>query len=423
MPGTELSAWMRRGVLSGMCFLGGLAMTDARAAAPAPERFEQDRFAISFWVDPPADREMERRYREIADANFNLVLGGFGATTSTQIRRQLDLCRKFGMKALVPVPGRDLANLAPDHPALWGYQWLDEPSASAFPRLAGDVERVRAARPGKLLYINLLPGYAPPSALGTATYREHVARFVDEVKPDVLSMDHYPLFDPRGPDGRDAYCADLEVMRTESLRGGIPFWNFFNTMPYGPHTDPTEAQLRWQVYASVAHGAKGVMYFCYFTPGGGEFPKGGAIIARDGTRTRHYGQAKRLNAELRALGPTLMRLTSTRVVRVKPDSETTSVLRGGPIRNLAGDPKPDYLVGEFRHADGRRGVLLQNYHFAFTAWPTVEFDAPTAAVTEVDKATGKEHAAKDDSPDTPGMQISLDAGEGRLFMLPAEPRK
>ena len=118
-----------------------------------------------------------------------------------------------------------------------------------------------------------------------------------------------------------------------------------------------------------------------------------------------------------------MKLTSTRVVRVKPDRKPHPCCAAARSATWPAIPKPDYLVGEFRHADGRRAVLLQNYHFAYTAWPTVEFDAPTAAVTEVDKATGKEHAAKDDSPDMPGLQLSLDAGEGRLFMLPAEPRK
>lgn len=67
-------------------------------------------------------------------------------------------------------------------------------------------------------------------------------------------------------------------------------------MPYGPPTDFTESQLRWQDFASLCYGARGVLYFCYFTPQGGEFPKGGAIIARDDTPTRHYDQAKRLSA-------------------------------------------------------------------------------------------------------------------------------
>jgi len=65
-------------------------------------------------------------------------------------------------------------------------------------------------------------------------------------------------------------------------------------------------------------------------------------------------------------------------------------------------------------------VLLNNYDFAYTSWPTVEFVAPLEQVTEVDRVTGEERAVIDDSPDTDGLQVSLDAGEGRLFLMPAE---
>ena len=76
-------------------------------------------------------------------------------------------------------------------------------------------------------------------------------------------------------------------------------------------------------------------------------------------------------------------------------------------------------MGTFRHADGRRAVLLQNYHFAYSAWPTVEFDA-AAAVLEVSPRNGIAAPVVDASPDMPGLQLSLDAGEARLFLLPAE---
>jgi hypothetical protein len=63
-------------------------------------------------------------------------------------------------------------------------------------------------------------------------------------------------------------------------------------------------------------------------------------------------------------------------------------------------------------------VLLQNYHFAYSAWPTVAFKADSAQVLEVSPKTGKTAPVLDDSPDLPGLQLSLDAGEGRLFLLP-----
>lgn len=389
--------------------MGSLAMN----ASAAPERFVQDRFAIGFWVDPPADEAMDRHYQDVAAANFTMVIGGFGATTPDTIRRQIDLCEKHGLKALVGMAGLPPAKL-PEGPAVWGYMVRDEPSARDYPALRETVDALREARPGKLAYINLFPTYANEAQLGTPTYDEHVRRFVEEVGIDVLSMDHYPMMTP-GADGRAGYCGNLEVMRRYSLERGIPFWNFFNTMPFGPHDDPTEAQLRWQIYTSVAYGAKGVMYFCYWTPRGGEFPRGGAIITAEGRETRHYEQAKRINRGLKNLGPTLMQLTSTGVYRVEPGSDPTARLAGTPVTGLTNG---DYLVGVFRHADGRRAVLLNNYSFAYTAWPTVAFDVPLDPVREVCRETGEEIAIVDDSPAIEGLQISLDSGEGRLFLLP-----
>ena len=36
--------------------------------------------------------------------------------------------------------------------------------------------------------------------------------------------------------------------------------------------------MRWQVMTSLALGAKGVMYFCYWTPNGADFSLGQAIM-------------------------------------------------------------------------------------------------------------------------------------------------
>ncbi len=118
---------------------------------------------------------------------------------------------------------------------------------------------------------------------------------------------------------------------------------------------------------------------------------------------------------MKNLGPTLMKLTNTGVLRIAPKSDAAALLKSSPIRSIS---EGDYLVGVFRHTDGRRAVLLNNYHFAYTAWPTIAFDADAKHVVEVCPTTGKEIPLEDDSPDMPGIQLSLDAGEGRLFLLP-----
>ncbi|NLN76696.1 MAG: hypothetical protein GX139_10340 [Armatimonadetes bacterium] len=381
-------------------------------AADNEGRFVQDRFAIGFWVDPPAEEITDARYKEIADAGFTFVLGAFGPKNEKDVAKQLKLCEKYGMKAIV----RDLnPEKRPDSPACWGYYIVDEPGVSAIPDIKARIDSVRKQRPGKVGYFNLNPDYAPLSVLGTSSYDEYIKRFAEETGCDVLCMDYYPLMTPTA-DGRDGYCGNLAVMRKYSLQQNIPHWNFFNTMPFGPHNDPTESQLRWQIFTSLAYGAKGVLYFCYWTPRGWEFPKGGAIITAEGHRTRHYDQAKRINAAIGNLGPTLMQLTSLDVIRVKPDDDAAELLKDTPIRQISSG---DYLVGVFKHSDGRRVVLLNNYDFNYGMWPTVKFDLPADKVLEVDPADGREKPVRDDSPDTEGLQISLDSGEGRLFILPA----
>lgn len=391
-----------------------MAMASTPGMSAASARFVQDRFAIGFWVDPPADQITDARYKEIAEANFTFVLGPFGPKNDQDIARQLDLCKKHGLVAIVKGEAEKQDKLA-NHPACWGFHLVDEPGAGAIPDITKRVESIRKNRPGRLAYFNLFPDYAPLWALGTSSYDEYVGRFARETGCDLLCMDYYPMMTPSA-DGREGYCGNLAVMRKHSLEMSIPFWNFFNTMPFGPHGDPTEAQLRWQIYTSLAYGAKGVLYFCYWTPKGGEFPKGGAIITAEGFRTRHYDQARRINAALKNLGPTLMKLTSTGVTRIKPADDPAPALAGTSIKSLS--KGGDYLIGAFKHADGRRAVLVNNYDFSYTTWPTVEFAAEEKSVVEVDPADGKEKPVRDDSPDTPGLQLSLDSGAGRLFLMP-----
>jgi hypothetical protein len=307
-----------------------------------------------------------------------------------------------------------------------GYFIQDEPNPNkaVYSFLARRVNEIRRQQPGKLAYINLLPNtpITDQDESRPVSYDEYLARFINEINPDVLCMDHYPVFRP-DQDSRDDYCVNLDYMRRYSQAAGIPFWNYFNCLPFWKHTDPTESQIRWQIYASLAYGAKGIFYFLYYAvPDPKDFAKGSAIIDRLDRKTRHYDQAKQINFEVKNLGPTLMKLTSTEVYRVKPGDDAGKILAGTPIKTLKvaqkDDPPLDMLIGVFRHSDKRKAVLIQNYYYAFTAWPTVEFTVPIDQVREVDKQTGKERPVIDDSPDLPGFQVSLDAGEGRLFLIP-----
>ena len=85
-------------------------------------------------------------------------------------------------------------------------------------------------------------------------------------------MDHYPFFEnpPAGfPNAStDGYHKNLGLLRESSLaHGGVPFWNFFNAIPFQTHMAPTAGMTAWQAFTSLAYGAKGVLYFTYWAPG------------------------------------------------------------------------------------------------------------------------------------------------------------
>ena len=87
--------------------IASLAITTfgGRSLAEPANRFVQDRFAISFWVSPPRNEDMDFRYKEMAEAGFTVILGGVDTSTPKSMTKQLDLCAKHGLKALIRLPG------------------------------------------------------------------------------------------------------------------------------------------------------------------------------------------------------------------------------------------------------------------------------------------------------------------------------
>lgn len=139
----------------------------------------QDRFVISFWVDPQVPvQDVDSRFEEIAGANFTAHLG-FNSGPNPYppnpalVAAQLAAAAKHGLKSIPSIcetcdspefcgiPNRNggtCRHLSSD--ALWGYQLADEPSATFFPALRNWTQSIAAANPDALRFINLLPACA-----------------------------------------------------------------------------------------------------------------------------------------------------------------------------------------------------------------------------------------------------------------------
>jgi hypothetical protein len=397
-----------------LCF-GALAQTP----------WQPDEYPISYWVGPPRAFNTLATWQTVKDCNFT-VCGQYGGYSVADNRQMLDVCAQLGLKAMI-VDGRTsweatflddhvarIKSLVADfgsHPATYGYYIVDEPSADRFPALAKVSQELQRQDPKHLPYINLLPTYASPEQLGTPTYAEHLDTFLRLVKPAVLSYDHYALLKD-GSDRAD-YFENLALIREYGQRYGVPPWNIILSLPHLSYRDPTAAEMRWQVYTSLAYGIKGLMWFTYWTMPEWERDFGGtAIVNPKGEPARLYPIVKQLNGETRVLGRTLLGLTSTGVYHTGAiPSGCTRLGVDAPIR-LPGELP--LLIGFFTDPQGRELALLANRDHAGPVLATLTLKPHVTALTEISAVDGT---------DTPvaltagTATVNLEAGGGRLFRL------
>ena len=201
------------------------------------------------------------------------------------------------------------------HPAFYIYHLTDEPAASAFPALGRLVAYLRERDPGHPAYINLLPTYASNEQLGTKggavpAYQEHLRRFVETVRPALLSYDHYQFTNSGDQAG---YFLNLALMRDRSLASGIPFMNIVQASAWGPTPlaspsgprVPEPEELRYLVNTTLAYGAQGISYYVYCYP-----DHLGGIARPDGTTTPLYTELKTRNPEFVRMARELQPLRS-----------------------------------------------------------------------------------------------------------------
>ncbi|RYD69488.1 MAG: hypothetical protein EOP84_28375, partial [Verrucomicrobiaceae bacterium] len=194
-----------------------------------------------------------------------------GLLTSDLLRPEAldDPERKAALDALI--------DRVKNHPAMYAYHLVDEPSAAAFPAIGRLVAHLRERDPAHMGYINLLPIYASNKQLGTegtgnvTPYTEHLRRFVEIVKPALLSYDHYQ-FRHGGADPN--YFLNLSLVRTKALESGLPFMNIVQASAWGATSlaspvsprVPTPDEMRYLVNTTLAYGAQGIAYYVYAYP-------------------------------------------------------------------------------------------------------------------------------------------------------------
>ena len=240
------------------------------------------------------------------------------------------------------------------HEAIFGYYLRDEPGAAAYPGLGRWVAAYREADPDALAYINLFPNYASPQQMAVETYEAYIASYVEIVKPEFISYDHYALMD----DGslRHGYFQNLETVRKAALENDLPFWNIVLSNAHFHYAEPTPAGFRFQLYTTLAYGARGISYFTYFAPKIGNYRL--APIDQFGNKTPTWDMLREVNLQLHQLGPIYLTLTSVDVFHhPNVPAGCAGIDTSRFVESLSGH---DLLVGEFKNSEGQPFVMVVN---------------------------------------------------------------
>jgi len=302
-----------------------------------------------------------------------------------------------------------------DHPAMYAYHVHDEPSTAVFPGLGKMVAYVRERDPKHMMYINLFPTYASAVALGTSgdtvtAYKEYLRRFIDEVKPDLISYDHYHF---QATNDGGGYFLNLALVREATLNHDLPFLNVVQALSHGPsQRAPNGDEGRFLAFTTLAYGGQGICQFVYNTWSGAIH--WGGIENPDRSLTPLGKAAQQFHPEFVAVGEVLQPLTSLGVYHLGVIPPGAAGLPADAVFTvdppIAADNARGILLGYFGTTNHASHVLVVNLDYTRDVTTTVVGPGPMSVF---DAKTRKWYNASERS----GAKISLAPGGGKLVRL------
>jgi len=154
----------------------------------------------------------DEHVKQLKDAGIDFIASASGSPTL------LDLLENYGIGAFVDVHGilpfwrgddrpldcenhpkptftleyyREEAAKVSDHPAIWGFELLDEPYTMDLDFYEGQRRILDELFPKHTTYINLFPSHSGTDHFGSETYEEHIEEYIKRVKTDFICYDHY----------------------------------------------------------------------------------------------------------------------------------------------------------------------------------------------------------------------------------------
>ena len=293
-------------------------------------------------------------------------------------------------------------------PGVTGFYIEDESSTSWI--YAEAMATVKEIMPYAVTHVNYCGAYADNVR---ALYNE-LAKYSDGLLDYVM----YDLYCFRNEicDENSMYSS-LEYNRRIGQELNTPTAFYVQSMAWNNCYRPNGDDIRYQVWAGLAYGAKQFSYFCYHTPRANAAETyGPAIVDLEGKPTDLYEPVSELNWQIRAIGDTLMKLETKEVYH-------TGTGFGGsynalPVGYYLRPVDRDQKLTVSRMADTETGceygiVVNRDYNNAQTLRFTLHNGV--GSISRISTETGKPVLM---TPDKDGVYtVELLAGEGILFKL------
>ena len=198
-----------------------------------------------------------------------------------------------------------------NHPAVFGFHLGDEPSSNSF----ADIKTAAAIQlelaPHLTPYLNHFPGWSRLLPLwGCQSFDEWTHDVLPSLGVPLVSFDNYTQMNPYGNgEGVDDYYTSLRVYSEAAAAQNSPFWSIVLSVGHFRYRCPNEDDIRWQLYTSVAHGAKGIIWF-YYRMTRSHINYRNAPVNELGEKTETWTWLSRqLRLFHKTYGPLMMRLT------------------------------------------------------------------------------------------------------------------
>lgn len=317
---------------------------------------------------------------------------------STEINKQvLPILRRFGLRAIVSDPriyeiynadnligadsmAKEVVEDYREFDNIIGWDIVDEPNASKFIVLSAIVNAFRRYSPDKETVINLFPNYATPEQLGNPDYLSHLEMFVNVVRPNLLSYDHYHFLGRQNRndvldlnvdererlirlsaetlENRGGFFENIEDFRSIALKYDIDPMLIILLTEHGPYRNLTIGELYWEVNMCLAYGMKRISYFTYWEPVHDDhWQWANAMCDTEGNKMQHWYDVKTINAAITPAGCRLFNTKSEAVFHIgTPENGAKKFEAYGAISAIDGD---NGVIGFFE--DG--SVYLVNRDF------------------------------------------------------------